>query len=393
MRDTVVFNAQVVLRDRVMVGSVRIRNGIISDIVEGAQLDPREVREFGPDAIDAHGLYLLPGLVEIHTDALEWHLRPRPQSIWPAAAAVIGHDAVLASSGITTVLDSLCIGDLGSDGFRSDVLQSALEAIENSKRQGALRIDHFLHLRCEVADPRTPDLFDVEVLRDNVRLVSLMDHTPGVRQYRDLDAYRGSLNPKIAADGSGGEAIESANARIAMLQARREEHSLPNWQRIAGIANHRGLALASHDDATVEDIALAVESGVTISEFPTTITAAEAAKQYGLVTAAGAPNVVRGGSHSGNVRAADLAGHGLLDILISDYVPYSLLHAPFILVSQGIVSLPAAVAMVSSAPARAVGLDDRGEISVGKRADLVMVRLAGDVPSVQAVWSAGRRVS
>ncbi len=391
--ETVVFNAQLVLADSVVVGSIVMRDGVIVDMEEGAQLNRSSVRELGPGAIDARGWYLIPGLVEIHTDALEWHLRPRPQSLWPADAAVIGHDAVLAASGITTVLDSLCIGDLGSDGFRSDVLQSALDAIENSKRIGALRIEHFLHLRCEVADPRTPGLFDLEVGRDSVRLVSLMDHTPGVRQYRDIEAYRGSFTTRISPGGEGLEPLEAADARIALLQARRAEHSMPNWTRIAASTRERGLALASHDDATIEDIELAVASGVSISEFPTTIEAAAAAREHGLVTAAGAPNVVRGGSHSGNVRAADLAAHGLLNILTSDYVPYSLLHAPFMLAAQGVVSLPVAISMVSSAPAQAVGLVDRGELAIGKRADVVMVRLAGDVPSVQAVWSGGRRVS
>jgi alpha-D-ribose 1-methylphosphonate 5-triphosphate diphosphatase len=393
MNETVIYNAQVVLRDRVTSGIVMFDEGGIVDITEDvADLDSSLFVEAGSVSIDAKGAYLLPGLIEIHTDALEWHLRPRPQSLWPAAAAVVGHDAVLAASGITTVLDSLCIGDLGGDGFRADVLLSALEAIELGQRAGAFRSDHFLHLRCEVADPRTPELFDREVTRNMVRLVSLMDHTPGVRQYRDMDVYRGAMMADDASSGSAA-AFDRMNSRIAMLQARRAEFSLPNWKHIAAVACDMGIALASHDDATAEDIALAVASGVSISEFPTTLEAASAAHQAGLLTAAGAPNVVRGGSHSGNVRAADLAGHGVLDMLTSDYVPYSLLHAPFLLAEQGVVALHEAIDMVTGAPAAAVGLNDRGSLEAGKRADLAMVRLAGGVPSVLGVWSAGRRVS
>jgi alpha-D-ribose 1-methylphosphonate 5-triphosphate diphosphatase len=393
MNEAVIYNAQLVLADRVTSGIVMFDEGGIVDITEDVDdLDSSLFTGSGSQAFDAEGAYLLPGLIEIHTDALEWHLRPRPQSMWPAAAAVVGHDAVLAASGITTVLDSLCIGDLGGDGFRADVLQSALEAIEFAQRSGAFRIDHFLHLRCEVADPRTPALFDKEVTRSIVRLVSLMDHTPGVRQYRDMDIYRGAMMANDAGSGSAA-ASERMNSRIAMLQARRAEFSLPNWKYIAAVACEMGIALASHDDATVEDIALAVASGVSISEFPTTMEAAAAAHQAGLLTAAGAPNVVRGGSHSGNVKASDLARSGLLDMLTSDYVPYSLLHAPFLLAEQGVVALHEAIDMVTGAPAAAVGLTDRGSLEPGKRADIVMVRLAGGVPSVQGVWSAGRRVS
>lgn len=384
----IVSNASIVLHDQVVLGSVSFRDGIIESIAEQV-IDLDGVSKQGSQEIDGTGSYLIPGLVEIHTDALEWHLRPRPQSIWPAPAAVVGHDAVLAACGITTVLDSLCIGDLGSDGFRADILSSALSALDEARRRSALRIDHHLHLRCEVADPRTHELFEQEVQRDSVRMVSLMDHTPGIRQYRDVDAYRRSMNARLVPEQGHG-AVE---AKIALLQERSARYSMANWRAIADIATSLGIALASHDDATVEDIDLAIASGVSISEFPTSLESATAAKANGLVTAAGAPNVVRGGSHSGNVRAADLASAGLLDILTSDYAPYSLLHAPFMLWSQGILTLPAAIALVTSAPAAAVGLHDRGVIQVGKRADLTMVQLSGDVPTVRAVWSAGQRVS
>jgi alpha-D-ribose 1-methylphosphonate 5-triphosphate diphosphatase len=391
-----IHNARIVLEDQVVIGSVIVRDGIICEIGEG-EVNARS--EAGSLSINANGDYLIPGLVEIHTDALEWHLRPRPQSNWPAKAAVVAHDAMLATSAITTVLDSLCIGDLGSDGFRSDVLGDALKAIDETKELGALRVDHYIHLRCEVADPRTPALFDQEIERDSVRLVSLMDHTPGIRQYRDVDAYRNSLttspNTRIGNSSLGGSTstIESANDQIALLQARRAEHSMPNWRYIASCATAHDVALASHDDASAADISLAVSSGVAIAEFPTTTEAAAAAHANGLVTVAGAPNVVRGGSHSGNVSAAALATEGLLDILSSDYVPYSLLHAPFILHKQGIVSLPKAISMVTSGPARAVGFTDRGTIRVGSRADMALIKLSDWIPTVSAVWSNGKRIS
>lgn len=234
-------NVMMVLDDDVIHGSLRAVNGIITDIDinSGAATD-----------------YVLPGLIEIHTDALEGHLRPRPQSLWPADAAVAGDDAVLAASAITTVLDSLCVGDLGGDGFRADVLERAFAAIAAAQANGATRIDHHIHLRCEVADPRTPGLFDDLVDHPLVRLVSLMDHTPGGRQYSDLDGYRRTIS-------SYGNSDSEIEARIHRLQERQAEHAVPNWSRIAKQTLERELPLASHDDASVEDIDLAVRSGVT----------------------------------------------------------------------------------------------------------------------------------
>jgi alpha-D-ribose 1-methylphosphonate 5-triphosphate diphosphatase len=375
-------NAKLVLENEVVKGSIRFVEGIITDIATN------EIAS-GPaqGTIDVEGAYVLPGLVEIHTDALEWHLRPRPQSLWPAAAAVIGHDAVLAASGITTVLDSLCVGDLGGDGFRADTLIAALDAITYAQISGQFRIDHYLHYRCEVADSRTPGLFDDLCDNPLLRLVSLMDHTPGGRQYTDLDKYVHS------ARAHGDAAVSDIEAKIARLQQRQAEYAMPNWSRIAKQTVEAGLPLASHDDATVDDVALAVRSGVNISEFPTTELAADAAKNAGMVTAAGAPNIVRGGSHSGNVAAADLAKAGLLDIITSDYVPYSLLHAPFVLACNGVLPLHEAIKLVTTNPAQSVRLHDRGTLAIGMRADVLSVQVAEGVPLVRSVYSAGRRVA
>lgn len=380
--ETSLINAMLVVDDVMIHGSLRIVEGRIAEISEGSTSRSMSTSS---NVVDCEGDIVCAGLIEIHTDALEWHLRPRPQSVWPEKAAVVGHDAVLASCGITTVLDSLRVGDLGSDGFRAEILFGALGAIAAVSDAGFLRVDHQLHLRCEVADDRTPGLFDQLSHNPLLRLVSLMDHTPGGRQYTDVDNYR-----RAVLNGGGSDA--EADDKIKRLQDRQANNSLPNWLHIAASACALGVPLASHDDATLDDVALAVRSGVTISEFPTTRLAAAASRNAGLVTAAGAPNIVRGGSHSGNVSAAELAGAELLDIITSDYVPYSLLHAPFFLAHQGILTLPAALALVTSKPAEAVGLNDRGRIAVGKRADLVWVRSAADLPIVRGVFVEGRRV-
>ncbi len=369
-------NAWLLIGGEITKGSISFFNGEIYDLHD-------QVSQL-PNAIDCEEDFVLPGLVEVHTDALEAHLRPRQQH-WPSRAAVVAHDAVLAGCGITTVLDSLRIGDLGSDGFRPEGLEAAVDAVAGARRTSSFRVDHLLHLRCEVADPRTPELFDRYVQHPLVRLVSLMDHTPGVRQYTDVQRYIGA----VLADGVQRETVEST---VARLQARSQEYSSTNWSYIARVVCSLGLPLASHDDATLDDVSLALRTGVTLSEFPTTELAADAATTAGLLVAAGAPNIVRGGSHSGNVSAAELARLGLLDIVTSDYVPYSLLHAPFVLAADHGVSLAKALSFVTSQPAAAVGLRDRGDLAVGKRADLIRVRLVDGVPTVRSVWVGGERV-
>jgi alpha-D-ribose 1-methylphosphonate 5-triphosphate diphosphatase len=175
--------------------------------------------------------------------------------------------------------------------------------------------------------------------------------------------------------------------------AQAEVHSPRQRQLIAEMCRERGIVLASHDDATADHIAEAAGMGVTLAEFPTTIAAAKASRDAGMKILMGAPNIVRGGSHSGNIAARDVVADGLLDVLSSDYFPFSLLHAAFKIAGEdGGVSLPLAMAMVSINPAKAAGLDDRGAILPGRRADLVQVHTDGDVPLVRAVWRQGRRV-
>jgi alpha-D-ribose 1-methylphosphonate 5-triphosphate diphosphatase len=218
------------------------------------------------------------------------------------------------------------------------------------------------------------------------RLVSLMDHTPGQRQFTDIakfyEYYQGRFGYNDA----------QMAEMIARGQAEAELFSGPNRRAIVAMCIQRNLKMASHDDATPEHVAESLGLGLTISEFPTTVLAAEAARAGGMTTIMGAPNVVRGGSHSGNVSAAELARLGLLDALSSDYVPVSLGHAAFKLHNDDGIALPDAVAKISLNPARMLGLTDRGEIAIGKRADLVRLSLLDGLPIVRQVWRAGERV-
>ncbi|RXZ45674.1 alpha-D-ribose 1-methylphosphonate 5-triphosphate diphosphatase [Crenobacter cavernae] len=380
MKPTILTNARIVLENELIErGTLVIDNGRIAEISETSSANP--------DAVDCEGDDLLPGLVEIHTDNLEKHLMPRNGVLWPSLPAVIVHDAQCVAAGITTVFDALSVGDLEGESVRLETLHSSFAAIVDAQAQGVLRAEHFFHLRCELA---YPDLLkELSPLIDHpaVKLVSVMDHTPGQRQYRDLEQYKKYYAKKKVAwnDDTFLAAVDERRA----LQA---QYSAKHQQAVVELARARGIALASHDDTEASHIAIALRDGVAISEFPTTLEAAQAARQAQLSTVMGAPNVVRGGSHSGNVAAVELARADLLDILSSDYVPASLLHAAYLLTEQAGWSLAKAVATVSANPARSVGLTDRGVLAQDKRADMLRVKRVDGLPVVQSVWRAGRAV-
>jgi alpha-D-ribose 1-methylphosphonate 5-triphosphate diphosphatase len=376
--ELVLANARVVTREDTFPGSVRIERGRIVEIGPG-----------GPargGARDCEGDWLLPGLVELHTDVLERHAFPRPGVRWPEDAAVLAYDAHLAAAGITTSFDSLAVGYVIDSGQRPRDPRALAEAIRRTQAAGMLRAEHFLHIRCEVGTAEV--LADFEPFADDelVRLVSLMDHTPGQRQFVSLEKYREYYQGKY------GLSDVQMTALIEARQADQGRYAARHRAEITRRCQARRLTLVSHDDATIAHVEEAAKVGTAIAEFPTTLEAAQAARAYGLAILAGAPNVVCGRSHSGNIAVLELARQGLLDILSSDYVPAALLHAAVLLHTRLGLSLPAAVATVSSTPAERAGLEDRGEIAPGRRADLVQVRIADGLPLVRAVWREGRRI-
>lgn len=377
-REQVLTNARIVLEDDILNGSVLIRDGRIADITEG----PTQSGE------DFEGDYLIPGLVELHTDHLESHYSPRPGVRWHKTAAIQAHDAQVISSGITTVFDCLRMGSDEDDGFDHGEMREMADAIQGAVRENRLKADHLIHLRCEVSASNVLDHFKDFENDPFVRLVSLMDHAPGQRQFQTMEQYTLYYKTKR---GLSDEAF-------AHFVARRKEasaaYSTPHRDAIAGVCNARGIAIASHDDATIDHVDEAIGYGVKLAEFPTSFEAAKASHGAGMSVLMGAPNIVRGKSHSGNIAARDLAGFGVLDVLSSDYVPLSLLYAPFVLADEmEAISLPQALAMVTSTPARTVGLDDRGRIATGLRADLVRVHREEGVPVTRSVWREGRRVA
>ncbi|GLK77823.1 amidohydrolase [Methylopila jiangsuensis] len=377
--DVILTNARLALDHEVVAGTLVHRDGVIRDVSGG--------RSHAAGAIDLDGDLLAPGLIEVHTDNMEKHFLPRPGVIWPnPLAAALAHDAQMAAAGVTTVYDAVCAGGYdGGQDHRRAIFDQMIDALEQGVARGLFRIDHRLHLRCELTDAELMPVLEPRVGSPLLALASLMDHTPGQRQWRNLDDLRrfmtGSGLSREGADELLRQRMEVGRANVAM-----------NRPAAAALLRARGVALASHDDTTAEDVSEARADGCAISEFPTTREAARAARDAGLATVAGAPNVVRGGSHSGGVAVAELAEEGLLDALSSDYVPSSLLQAVERLGGDDGAGLAKAIGYVTSGPADMLGLADRGRLKPGLRADLIRVAFAGGAPVVREATVAGRRV-
>jgi len=373
-------NARIICPTEIIEGSLVVRDGYIEDISTGS-VDRGTVH-------DMQGDFLVPGLVELHTDNLERHVAPRPGVVWPTVSAVLAHDAEVASAGITTVLDALRIGDLNSVKEAPTLALDIASTVDRLSREDKLKARHLLHLRCELSYDGVVEQLTEHSANESLKLISLMDHTPGQRQFADLEKYREYYGGKLGL--SENEMIEFM--RVALeAQARNSE---PNRREVVDLANRWRVPLASHDDATQDHVAESSADGVSLAEFPTTLVAAQECQRLGIQVMAGAPNVMRGKSHSGNISAIALAEAGCLDILSSDYIPYSLLQAPFALHRKiDGFGLANAVALVTANPARAIGLEDRGRLELGAVADLVRVHADDDVVKARSVFRSGLQVA
>jgi alpha-D-ribose 1-methylphosphonate 5-triphosphate diphosphatase len=377
---TILANARLVLADEVISGSLTFADGVITSIDQGTSV--------ATGAIDCDGDYVVPGLVELHTDNLERHLSPRPGVNWPHNAAIAAHDAELASTGITTVFDAVRLGFIEYSGTR-DVMapyaRSMVSEILAAREHGLLKISHHIHLRAEICSNSLADELEEFGPEDRIGIISLMDHTPGQRQFADISQYEKYMRGK---HGLSQQEFDEHVEERKQLRARVvDKHEAAAVNAAAAF----GAVLASHDDTTHEHVERSAEHGIKLAEFPTTIGAAHACHTHGIAIMMGAPNLVRGGSHSGNVAAHTLAEHDLLDIVSSDYVPSALLYSALKL-SELWGDMPRAVQTVTSAPAKAVHLDDRGTIANGLRADLVRFHVLDDVPLIRGVWSNGTQV-
>ncbi|MEM1290217.1 MAG: alpha-D-ribose 1-methylphosphonate 5-triphosphate diphosphatase [Cyanobacteria bacterium P01_H01_bin.162] len=378
MTEQVYTNYRLQLPDQEVVGTLTVRDGLIADIQPGVVAQGQ----------DGDGQYLLPGLVELHTDNFEQRLAPRPKVKWPIALAAVYHDRDLAAAGITTVCDAIAVGDITATSMRMTQFDPMIRAIHEGQLAGRLAVDHRLHLRCELGYNQVHEVTATYADHPLLALISLMDHTPGQRQFVQIDKY------KEYYQGKHGVTAEAMDDFIRDRITAQQHHAADNRRALVELAAKHQICLASHDDATPEHVHEAVQDGAKIAEFPTTLAAAKAAHSQGLQVLMGSPNLILGGSHSGNVSAMELIAAGLVDIISSDYVPQSLLQAMFTIAQQQAQPLYEVMRLFTINPAQAIGLaGDRGSLAICKRADLVALQHDGVAPRVTSVWRQGQRVA
>ncbi|MFC5530073.1 alpha-D-ribose 1-methylphosphonate 5-triphosphate diphosphatase [Cohnella yongneupensis] len=362
----------IVLPDRLVQGDVIVEDGVIAEIEAREANGTRS--SSGDKVIDAEGAWVLPGLIDVHCDAIEKEVEPRPNTLFPMDMAFLNFEKKLAGHGITTMLHSLSLG-VGLS-LRGEHLVSKMIDLISSFRVGPAMIRHGVHLRYEVSHLTGFELAGRCISDGLIDYLSLMDHAPGVGQYHRPGAFERYVMK------NQGVGLDEVKAIVEELQGRR---SLVDWERLRALtseARRRGIAVASHDDDSEAAVDHSLSFGATVSEFPLSLETAEYATSRGMEVCVGAPNIVRGGSHDGNMKAVDAIKQGAANIICSDYHPASLLHAIFALESEG-VALPDAVAMGTLAPARMLGRDKEiGSIEAGKRADLIIVRKTRGVPLV-----------
>jgi alpha-D-ribose 1-methylphosphonate 5-triphosphate diphosphatase len=378
---TRLFSRQIVTPDAVMSGHVVIAGDTIIAVEPAAQAHG--------DAVDFNNDLLVAGLVDIHTDNLEKHYQPRPGALWDALGAALAHDGQCITAGITTVFDSLALHGQKDGLDRRDALQPMIAAMDAAGDEGLLRAEHLLHLRCEVTNPALLTLLEPHIDNPRLRLLSVMDHTPGQRQTVNLDRFKDNMRKA----GKSGEELETMLAHRTSW--RDQAGASKNRADVVALAREFGIPLMSHDDENIAHVEESRDDGCVAAEFPVSRAAARKARELGMMNVMGSPNFVRGGSHSGNLGARECAAEGLLDVLASDYVPLSMLRAAFMLSEAPFGwSLSDALATVTANPARIVGLTDRGEIAPGQRADLVRVhRSATGWPVPRSVWVKGVRAA
>ncbi len=379
MTETILANATLVLPTETLRGALVMKNGTITAIDSGAGV--------AAGATDCQGDLVLPGLIELHTDNLERHIEPRPKVDWPHTAAILAHDAELASVGITTVFDALRVGSVTSKAKANygEYARHLADEIMALRRAGSLRINHLLHLRAEVCSETLVEEMAKFGPEDGIGIVSLMDHTPGQRQFRDMAQLKNYVCGKHGfSDAEFLDHIATQKDLAARVADLHEATAVAEARRY-------GAVLASHDDTTESHVARSAGHGAHFAEFPTTTEAAQACRDHGIAVMMGAPNLIRGGSHSGNVAAKALAQSGLLDIISSDYVPSSLLSAGLMLGDLW-GDMARGIATVTAAPAKAAGLTDRGTLTVGTRADIIRVARIGTAGALRGTWVAGQRV-
>lgn len=369
-----IINARLVLPDRVIKGSLRIRENIIEAVIEGgpssASLNLNDC-----EVIDAKGAYVLPGLIDIHCDAIEKEIQPRPNTLLPMDFSLYELEKKLAGNGITTMYQSLSLG-VGLSLRGDELLVQAIDLIHKYRKRRSM-IRHRVHLRYELIHLPGMKLAEELIRAGAVDYLSFMNHGPGQGQYKRPGSFEAYVMKN--------QGVDKEEVKIIAENAIQKQKAI-NWEDVRALsrlAHDYHIPIASHDDDSEEAILNALEFGIAVSEFPLNMETATLAKEKRLFVCVGAPNVVRGGSHDKNMSAIDAIVTGAADILCSDYLPSSLLAAVFKIADRNI-SLSDAVNMASLNPAKAMGINDEyGSIEPGKVADLVLVHPIEGYPWIQ----------
>jgi alpha-D-ribose 1-methylphosphonate 5-triphosphate diphosphatase len=376
--DYVLGHVRAVLPDRVLDDArVVVRGGRI------AEVGPHPAA--AASDVDGSGLLCLPGLVDVHSDGLERERLPRPGAELPWEFALVSFEGKLRAAGVTTVFHGASFEQNASPATARSV-DAALRLCRVVADRGPGPVDHRILHRLDVRCPHGLAALRTRLAElDEVAVVSHEDHTPGQGQYADRGYYERFVM------GTQGLSAEQARRHVDDLVARRDDRlgvreDTLHW--LGERARAGAVRLFGHDPASAADVEALARRGGAVAEFPTTVEAATAAREHGMPAVGGAPNVLRGGSHAGNVAVRELVARGLLTALASDYLPSGLLAAAFLLAAQGVTTLPAAVQLVTAGAAEAVGLADRGRLVPGCRADLVLVQTTGEWPVVRTVLRA-----
>jgi len=377
MKPILLTHARVVLANEVRDDvAVLIEGGTI------AALDP--VSSAGATELNLAGRVLMPGIVDLHCDALEKEVEPRPGVHFPLDFACAQADKRNAAAGITTVYHALSFAN-HELGVRNNAFAAEIARAVHDWQPHAL-VDNRIHARYEVTDETAPAVLHGLLAAGHAHMLSFMDHSPGQGQFRDVEAYRAYLAKTYKTDDAAFDEILARKAEAA-------QGAMSRIEALATQARARGVAIASHDDDSVAKVATVQALGAVISEFPINLETAQAARQHGLATLFGAPNILRGKSQSGNMRALDAVLAGVADCLCGDYSPAALLPSVMCLPDLAGIALHEAIALVTCNPARAAGLHDRGEIAVGLRADYLRVRVIDRIPVVLGAWKLGQRIA
>ena len=378
-------NGKLILPDGITEGKTLLtENGLITALAQSA---PETAT-----VLDARGRYVMPGLIDIHSDRIEQFIQPRPTAQMDFALALAECERELLLTGITTMYHSISLYQ--DEFFGKSPLRTQENVLRLAGQMDALRarehlIRHRFHLRVEIDNLAAYDIARTMILEGKVHEISFMDHTPGQGQYRDMAVYLNTVRQyhgrEISSLDADGVAAYHRNKRTLTFEQLRE---------LSALAHQSGVAVASHDDDTPEKLALNREIGVDISEFPVTLETARAARAMGFATVVGAPNILMGGSHSGNLSATEAVSEGSADILCSDYYPASILHGVFKMARDHGAPLWEMVSRATLNPARAVRIDRQyGSIAVGKAADLLIVDAADGAPALTDVLVGGQHVA